>query len=49
MDTPALDLSEFTMGDALFRPLDLFVYGPRDIYRPGETVVIDGILKNQVV
>ncbi|MCG8551335.1 MAG: alpha-2-macroglobulin family protein [Desulfobacterales bacterium] len=47
MDTPALDLSEFAMGDALFSPLELFVYGPRDIYRPGETVVIDGILKNQ--
>ncbi|WP_462269024.1 alpha-2-macroglobulin family protein [Desulfobacter sp.] len=47
MDTPALDLSEFAMGDALFRPLDLFVYGPRDIYRPGETVVIDGILRHQ--
>ncbi len=47
MDTPALDLSEFAMGDALFRPLDLFVYGPRDIYRPGETVVIDGVLRNQ--
>lgn len=46
MDTPALDLSEFAMGNALFRPLDLFVYGPRDIYRPGETVVIDGILRN---
>ncbi len=47
MDTPALDLSEFAMGDARFRPLELFVYGPRDIYRPGETVVIDGILRNQ--
>ncbi len=47
MDTPALDLSEFTMGDALFRPLELFVYGPRAIYRPGETVVLDGILRNQ--
>jgi hypothetical protein len=47
MDTPALDLSEFTMGHALFRPLELFVYGPRDIYRPGETVAIDGILRNQ--
>nr|WP_320190159.1 alpha-2-macroglobulin [uncultured Desulfobacter sp.] len=47
MDTPALDLSEFAMGDAMFRPMELFIYGPRDIYRPGETVVIDGILRNQ--
>ena len=47
MDAPKLDLSEFTMGDAVFRPMDLYVYGPRDIYRPGETVVMDGILRNQ--
>ncbi len=47
MDTPGLDLSEFTTGSALFRPAELFVYGPRDIYRPGETVIMDGILRNQ--
>lgn len=47
MDVPAMDLSEFKMGMDPFRPVDLFVYGPRDIYRPGETVVIDGLLRNQ--
>ncbi|MCG8616247.1 MAG: MG2 domain-containing protein, partial [Desulfobacterales bacterium] len=47
MDTPAMDLSEFKTGTAPFRPVDLFVYGPRDIYRPGETVYLDGILRNQ--
>ncbi len=47
MDVPALDLSEFKMGTVPYRPVDLFVYGPRDIYRPGETVYMDGILRNQ--
>ncbi|HCY86442.1 MAG TPA: alpha-2-macroglobulin family protein, partial [Desulfobacteraceae bacterium] len=47
MDAPAMDLSEFKTGTAPFRPVDLFVYGPRDIYRPGETVYLDGILRNQ--
>ena len=47
MDVPALDLSEFKTGSAPFRPVDLFVYGPRDIYRPGERVYLDGILRNQ--
>lgn len=47
MDVPDLDLSEFKTGKAPFRPVDLFVYGPRDIYRPGETVVMEGLLRNQ--
>ncbi len=47
MDVPELDLSEFKTGTAPFRPVDLFVYGPRDIYRPGETVVMEGLLRNQ--
>lgn len=47
VDVPALDLSEFKTGIAPFRELELFVYGPRDIYRPGETVVMEGLLRNQ--
>ncbi len=47
MDVPAMDLSEFKMATEPFRPVDLFVYGPRDIYRPGEVVIIDGLLRNQ--
>ncbi len=47
MNVPALDLSEFAMGKDAFRPVELFVYGPRNIYRPGETVVMDGILRDQ--
>jgi hypothetical protein len=47
MDVPAMDLSEFKRATAPFRPVDLFVYGPRDIYRPGEVLTIDGLLRNQ--
>ncbi len=47
MNVPALDLSEFRTAAAMYRPVDLFVYGPRDIYRPGETVPMDGLLRNQ--
>lgn len=47
MDIPDLDLSEFRTAVEPFRPIDFFVYGPRDLYRPSETVVIDGLLRNQ--
>ena len=47
MNAPALDLSEFRGAIEPFRPIDLFVYGPRDLYRPGETIVVDGLLRNQ--
>ncbi len=46
MDTPAIDLSEFRLAVEPFRPIDFFVYGPRDLYRPSETVVVDGLLRN---
>ncbi len=47
MDIPAVDLSEFRTATEPFRPVDLFVYGPRDLYRPGETVVFDGLLRDR--
>ncbi len=46
MDTPALDLSEFKIAPAEFRPVEFFTWGPRDLYRPGETVVINGLLRD---
>ncbi|MFH2094013.1 MAG: alpha-2-macroglobulin [Pseudomonadota bacterium] len=46
MDMPAIDLSEFKTATEPFRPVDLFVYGPRDLYRPGETIVLDGLLRD---
>lgn len=43
---PALDLSAFELGDQPFRNLELFVYGPRDLYRPGETMIMDALLRD---
>lgn len=43
---PALDLSAFDLGKQPYRDIELFVYGPRDLYRPGETVVMDALLRN---
>lgn len=43
---PALDLSAFELGEQPFRDLELFVYGPRDLYRPGETMIIDALLRD---
>ena len=42
----ALDLSEFKGEGSLDSPLVLFTYGPRDIYRPGETVIFNGLLRD---
>ncbi len=47
VDLPALDLSEFKAATAPFRPISFFVYGPRNLYRPGETVVTQGLLRDQ--
>lgn len=47
MNVPALDLSEFRTAAEAFRPVELYVYGPRDLYRPGETMTLDGLLRNQ--
>ncbi len=46
LDTPALDLSLFALGERPFRPVEFFVYGPRNLYRPGETLVLDGLLRD---
>ncbi|PID41343.1 MAG: hypothetical protein CR981_03520 [Proteobacteria bacterium] len=46
LDMPALDLSLFHMGDRAARPVELFVYGPRNLYRPGETLVLEGLLRD---
>ncbi len=43
---PALDLSAFELGEQPFRELELFVYSPRDLYRPGEKMVIDALLRD---
>ncbi len=43
---PALDLSEFAISGRPQRPLEIYAYGPRDIYRPGETVDVTALLRD---
>ena len=43
---PALDLAEFDVaGDPGYRK-QFFMFGPRDLYRPGETVILNGLLRD---
>jgi uncharacterized protein YfaS (alpha-2-macroglobulin family) len=42
----ALDLSEFDIAGAEFGSLQLFVFGPRDLYRPGETILLNALLRD---
>ena len=43
---PALDLSEFDLGNRPQLPQEAFVYTPRDLYRPGETVDFSALLRD---
>ena len=43
---PALDLSEFKLGDRPYQEREVFAYSPRDIYRSGETVTVSALLRN---
>jgi uncharacterized protein YfaS (alpha-2-macroglobulin family) len=42
----ALDLAEFDIAGPQAHPLQFFVFGPRDLYRPGETVLLNGLLRD---
>lgn len=46
LNSPKLDLSEFKLSNRQQHPIELFLYGPRDLYRPGETVRMQGILRD---
>ena len=46
INKPALDLSEFNLGLRPERPLELFIYGPRDLYRPGEFIDFSALLRD---
>jgi uncharacterized protein YfaS (alpha-2-macroglobulin family) len=46
LNSPALDLSEFAVEGRKYHPLEIFTYGPRDLYRPGETVKFSAILRD---
>jgi len=43
---PALDLSDFKLGQRPSRPIEFFMYGPRDLYRPTESIQVSGLLRN---
>uniref|UniRef100_UPI00398C3FA9 MG2 domain-containing protein n=1 Tax=Salmonella enterica TaxID=28901 RepID=UPI00398C3FA9 len=43
---PALDLSEFNVAGAPGYSKKFFMFGPRDLYRPGETVILNGLLRD---
>jgi uncharacterized protein YfaS (alpha-2-macroglobulin family) len=46
LKNPKLDLSEFKLTKRQQQPIELFLYGPRDLYRPGETVRMQGLLRD---
>lgn len=43
---PALDLAEFDIAGAPGYSKQFFMFGPRDLYRPGETVILNGLLRD---
>ncbi|MDM3639073.1 MG2 domain-containing protein, partial [Proteus mirabilis] len=43
---PSLDLSEFDIGGPQGYIKQFFVFGPRDLYRPGETIIVNGLLRD---
>jgi len=45
INKPALDLSQFDLGKRPQLPSELFIYTPRDLFRPGETIDINGLLR----
>ncbi|WP_313644127.1 alpha-2-macroglobulin [Pseudomonas sp.] len=47
LNTAALDLAEFDITGPQSNPLQFFIFGPRDLYRPGETVLLNGLLRDQ--
>jgi hypothetical protein len=47
LNTAALDLAEFDITGPQANPLQFFIFGPRDLYRPGETVLLNGLLRDQ--
>ncbi|MQU28852.1 alpha-2-macroglobulin family protein, partial [Pseudomonas helleri] len=47
LNTAALDLAEFDIGGPTAHSLQFFVFGPRDLYRPGETVLLNALLRDR--
>lgn len=47
LKTSALDLSEFTVTGPEDAAFQFFIFGPRDLYRPGETVLLNALLRDK--
>ena len=46
LNRPALDLAEFPVNGPQGYDKQLFLFGPRDLYRPGETVIVNALLRD---
>ncbi len=46
MQLPALDLAEFAIAGDPGYSKQFFMFGPRDLYRPGETVIVNALLRD---
>lgn len=47
LKSSALDLSEFAVTGPNDTALQFFIFGPRDLYRPGETVLFNALLRDK--
>ncbi len=47
LKSSALDLSEFTVTGSKDTPFQFFIFGPRDLYRPGETVLLNALIRDK--
>jgi uncharacterized protein YfaS (alpha-2-macroglobulin family) len=46
LSRPALDLAEFDIAGQEGYSKQFFMFGPRDLYRPGETVILNALLRD---
>ncbi len=46
LQLPALDLAEFAIAGDPGYSKQFFMFGPRDLYRPGETVIMNALLRD---
>lgn len=44
---PALDLAEFDLAGDKDASKQFFMFGPRDLYRPGETIIVNGLIRDR--
>ncbi|MGD8161835.1 alpha-2-macroglobulin family protein [Pantoea sp. FN0307] len=46
LSRPALDLAEFAVAGPEGYDKQLFIFGPRDLYRPGETLIANALMRD---